>query len=523
MQSEATAQTSAPVSHATATSLRPRMGEGAIVAAFAGLLAAVTWKHSMYLDEAQAWLIARCSLPDLFHQLHYEAHPAAWYLLLYLPAHLSSHMQWIEAINFTLSLGMAWLIVTARKVPVAARGLLLFTPVLFFAMGTLARSYMLAGVLLVGAARCLVAERPRPWLTIGLLAVAINTHFFAIPVAGAIFVFLYWFAPTQPWATGRKALHDSRFFASAGVLFLALVACYFTIRPAKDIYLPQYHAASQGIISAIAVTLSHIWYFFTAFGLDRSGGSGGNPADAWTASHIQDALLAIGAWVLGIAVLPSRRARWFFISISIAWLAAVTATVRVAQQTHCTFLIIGFAIALILGAYEGGKSWLPSYAVHPLLLVFLGVQIPLTVFFVIKEFREPFSGAKATADWLKSAGLVHRAIVIEPAISAPAVVGYLGIRSVFLPNCNCQGSFLEYRGNWATSVQVTRDQLSELRHVTGFAPVVLSNWEISAADTNNLGLKLEFESPKGWDWNYETFYVYEAREPGMRDSGESLK
>jgi hypothetical protein len=466
----------------------------------------------MYLDEAQAWLIARSSLLDLFHQLHYEAHPAAWYLLLYIPAHLSPHMQWIKAINFTLSLAMAWLIITARRVPLAARGLLLFTPVLFFAMGTLARSYMLAGVLLVAAVRCLTAERPRHWLAIALLAVAINTHFFAIPVAGAVFVFLYWLAPAQPWATGRRALYDRRFLLSAGVLGLALAMCYFTIRPAADLYIPQYHRASTGLGSAVMQTLSHIWYFFTAFGLDSTGDSGGNPAGVWAGSHIQDALLAIGAWILGIAVLPSRRARWFFISTSIAWLAAVTATVRVAQQTHCTFLIISFAIALMLGASEGGKSWVPSYAAHPLLLVFLGVQIPLTVFFVIKEFREPFSGARATAEWLKSAGLEHRPIVIEPAISAPAMVGYLGVPSVFLPNCDCRGSFLEYRGSWATSVQVTRDELRELSRESGSTPVVLSNWEISAAETNNLGLKLEFKSPKGWDWNYETFYVYEARD-----------
>ena len=180
-------------------------------AAFAGLLGAVIYRHAMYLDEAQAWLIARSSLPVLFHQLHYEAHPALWYLLLYLPAHLSSHMQWIQAINFGLSLLMAWFIISERKVPFAARGLLLFSPAIFFAMGTLARSYMLAGLLLVAAVRCLTAERPRHWLAIALLALAINTHFFAIPVAGAIFVFLYWFRPTTRWATGKRALHGSPF------------------------------------------------------------------------------------------------------------------------------------------------------------------------------------------------------------------------------------------------------------------------------------------------------------------------
>lgn len=517
MQSEAAAQNPAPpVSDVTPKgSLGSRRSEGAIVAGFAGLLAAVTLKHAMYHDEAQAWLIARCSLSDLFHQLHYEAHPALWYLLLYIPAHLSSQMRWMEAINFVLSLVMAGLIITARRVPLAARGLLLFAPVLFFAMGTLARSYMLAGVLLVGAARCLMAERPRHWMAIALLVLAINTHFFAVPVAGALFVFLYWLAPARSWARASAAFRDGRFFASAGVLVAALAVCYFTIRPAADLYAPQYQLGAAGPVAAITQTLSHIWVFFTPFGIDTSSGGGAVSASAQSAQNAMNAILTLAAWVLGIAVLPSRRARWFFISVCVMWLAAVTATVRVAQQTHCTFLIIGFAIALMMREPEGGKAWLPSYASQPLLLVFLGVQIPLTVFFVIKEFREPFSGARATVEWLQDAGLAKRPIVVEPAVSAPAVVGYLGVPSVFLPNCDCRGSF--NHGTWVKDVQVTEEQLRELTLETGLAPVVLSNWEISPADAKNLGLKMEFKSPQGWDWNYETFYVYEAQ----RSAGSS--
>ena len=68
----------------------------------------------------------------------------------------------------------------------------------FFYTGVFARSYMLAAVLLVGAARCLLAGRPRHWLAMGLLALAINAHFFAIPVAAGIFVWFYWLAPV-PW------------------------------------------------------------------------------------------------------------------------------------------------------------------------------------------------------------------------------------------------------------------------------------------------------------------------------------
>ena len=71
----------------------PSLGS-APVYAFLGLfaisLAVMKFKHEMYLDEGQAWLITRDSagLFDLVHHLRYEGHPAFWYLVLYLPAHI---------------------------------------------------------------------------------------------------------------------------------------------------------------------------------------------------------------------------------------------------------------------------------------------------------------------------------------------------------------------------------------------------------------------------------------------------
>ena len=196
-------------------------------------------------------------------------------------------------------------------------------------------------------------------------------------------------------------------------------------------------------------------------------------------------------------------------------------TVQVAQITHCTFLIVGFATALMIDASDNGKPWLPSYAAQPLMLVFLGVQIPLTAFFILKEFREPFSGAKATVQWLKSSGLGARPLVIEPAMSAPAVVGYLGASSAYLPSCNCYKSFFDYREG--SHPKITRDQLRTLTDETGLAPVVLSNWEIAPGDAAALGLKLQFVSPKGWDWDYENFYVYESDQPPtLKLAGHSL-
>jgi hypothetical protein len=93
----------------------------AFLGLFAILLAFVTGRHEMYVDEGQPWLIARDSrnLLKMFQHLRYEGHPGLWYVLLYLPAHLSGSVIWIQVINFTLSVVMACLVLSERRIPIA--------------------------------------------------------------------------------------------------------------------------------------------------------------------------------------------------------------------------------------------------------------------------------------------------------------------------------------------------------------------------------------------------------------------
>ena len=100
------------------------------------------------------------------------------------------------------------------------RVLLVFGVTFFFSMGVLARSYMLASLLLIGAARCLQAERSRHWLGIALLVLAINTHFFAIPVATSIFVWIYWLAPIPSMSAAKEKLKSRQFWISVSILLL---------------------------------------------------------------------------------------------------------------------------------------------------------------------------------------------------------------------------------------------------------------------------------------------------------------
>jgi hypothetical protein len=66
----------------------PRMeaADIAITMAFLLVMLVNLAHHAMWRDELNAWgiAVASPSLADLFHNMHYEGHPALWHALLWL-------------------------------------------------------------------------------------------------------------------------------------------------------------------------------------------------------------------------------------------------------------------------------------------------------------------------------------------------------------------------------------------------------------------------------------------------------
>jgi hypothetical protein len=499
-------------------SSRKNVIEYCLLGLFSGLLALVTLKHEMYLDEAQAWLIARDSrsLFELFHHLHYEAHPALWYLLLYFPAHISSNMACMQCINYALSVVMAWLILSERKLPIVIRVLLVFSLAVFFTMGVLARSYMLAGVLLVAASRCFLAEPRRHWLAVALLALAINTHFLAIPIAATIFIWLYCLAPNLPASLIDKRRRDRQFWISVTILAISTIVCYFSIRPAADIYLPQYRVPATSPLEYLVLGIGKVWRYFLPFDLQEVSRSRGDLAGHFSRQSVIDACVTFGLWMLALAVLPGRRSRWFMITGSVLWMAAVAVTVHIPLQTHSTFLSVSYVIALMINAGDSHeRSWIPLSASQPVLLMLLSIQVSLCIFYCVLEWQKPFSGSQSTAMWLKSSGLDLRTLVIEPQIAAPAILGHTGVESAYFPGCQCRGSVLVYRKGWDSHRQISLDELQALNRDSGSIPVVISNWQLTDENVQQLRLRLRYASPHGFAWDHENLfvYVYEATSP----------
>ena len=130
--------------------LRSRWPEWTAVTSFAAVVAFAIPFHESWVDEAQAWQLARnLSLQELFQTyIRHEATPGLWHFLLWIlnRAHVSyAGMHWFCGATAVVS---TWLLVFLSPLPRYLKLTFPFTFFLLFQYAVVARSYVLVPLLL---------------------------------------------------------------------------------------------------------------------------------------------------------------------------------------------------------------------------------------------------------------------------------------------------------------------------------------------------------------------------------------
>lgn len=500
---------------AVGRNLRPiRAFEWSLLGLYALLLGLVASRHSCGFDEIQAWLIARdsSSLASLFYHLRFEGHPALWYLFLYIPAHISWNPASMQTMNYVFALAWAWLILSARRLPWSIRVLIIFSYYGFYQYGVLPRNYMLATLLLTTATRCLVGERQHRKTAILLLALCVNTHFFAIPVVAVLFLQMFGLSKLTSWKDLGKLLHDSEFQIASVVLIASVLAAYFTLRPAGDLYTPVLYPDEH--VSPVVYYLrceSYLWRALIPPHLLTERIHWLNSLLARTALG---AGLSVALFLLVTAALKTRQARTVFLAAPLLIGIAMGATVRRPGIEHLGLVFIAFILSLLIDAYaeQGGKGhrWLSPRAACTVVIAILGLQTLDAAGASLYEWGHPFSYAKTISIWFRQAGLDENPLVLMPPV--PAFLGYMERRSAYYPACRCNGSFLVWKRDLDIDRGVTEDELDNLSHSSPLPVVAVTIRELPPATLQSLRLK-EIHAFPPISISSGQFYVYQRLDP----------
>jgi hypothetical protein len=165
--------------------LRRSWPEWSALLAYTTVIAVAIPRHEPFVDEAQAWQLAR-SLPltDLFRTyLRYEGSPGLWHLLLWLLAHAGigySGMHWVCG---GIAVASSALLLFFSPFPRVMKLALPFGYFLIFQYAVVARSYLLAPPLLFLIAICW--KRHSTWVAV-LLGLLANTSLHAAMISGGL-------------------------------------------------------------------------------------------------------------------------------------------------------------------------------------------------------------------------------------------------------------------------------------------------------------------------------------------------
>lgn len=432
----------------------------------AGLLAAVfllvvaigMWRHEMWGDEWQAWLLARDagSLPELFRLMRYEGHLPTWHLILVALARFTGSVAAMQVAHAAIATGSVYLI--ARFAPFSW-ALKVFVPFGYFFLyeyGVIARHYALA-VLALFAFCALFSVRGRHPLAVAaaLLLLAITSVYGTI-LAAAVTGMLLLEAATGPAET--PGMRRRRIGAR-----VALVVWLGGVAVALFVALMRPVQALSGVPGAPALPVLSRWALastvakLTPVYLPIPDAL---PAQ-WGAHLISDETRLGLATRFGLALGIVGGAAMLFARTPFVLFLFAAGTGGVLAFNHLVFggfirhhghLFVLFVACLWL-AHTHPRRWRPPRPLEQwtgletrwasaFVTGLVAAQLAGAALLYVTDLSRPFSAATQTARFIQESGLGHLPIAASPAHPAIPIAGTLdrpihyvatGSESTFLP------------------------------------------------------------------------------------------
>lgn len=221
---------------------------------YAALVALAIPYHEPWVDEAQAWQLARnLSLASLFKTyIRYEGSPGLWHLLLWMMARIHIGYTGLHWICGAIATAAVWLLIFWSPFPRYLKLSLPFTYFLLFQYVIVARNYVLVPLLLFFAA---IMWRKNPFwlvLALGLLA---NASLHAAVISGGLAA-VYAIEQFRN-RENRPFNHRRKFLACAFLLLVFYAFAIWTAWPPRDLILSSVRGQSN--VYFLRAVFSLVW------------------------------------------------------------------------------------------------------------------------------------------------------------------------------------------------------------------------------------------------------------------------
>ncbi len=405
------------------------LAECLVLLIFTAIAAVAVWFHEPWADEAQAWLIARnLGIRGILHQMGYEGSPPLWHLLLCGLIRLHLPYAALGAVSLILVAAGMYIWLRWSPLPAPVRLLVPFAFYYQYQYAVVARSYALS-TFLAFAAVALWKARPVRVIPLGVvLALLAQTNLYGFMIAGGIACAFAWEcyrdfrkqrpSPIQMLQTSVAGVFVLASAAVASSLARPFPDCSFraAIQLQKGTTLGSIARGLGGLpeLSTAPLGLNMTWglsllLIFTMWAIAAKKGTFVLPSIATLvlAYQMRAGNLTFfgigGAVVLLILVLS-----WFFaVKQQVCALPFVFTVLAMgwvwSKPWHYGMALTAFLVS-VWGAWPAGH--LPEFEAPTRLLavslaVLLVFQLPSTAETVRAEVQGPYSGGRATAEFLR--------------------------------------------------------------------------------------------------------------------------
>lgn len=388
--------------------------------------------HAMWLDEAQAWLIVRDSatLADLFHNLRYEGHPAAWYLLLWPLKWLGWQPQWMQAAQGACVLSAAAVLIWRGPFSRLELILILLSFPLLFEFALKSRNYALGMLALFLFCASFVSRRP-PWVLAAWIALMLNVHIFYGLMGGACVCAIL---VQRFCAGGLRATLSVSDIPAALIVTAGAALCVATIYPPEDLAFatgwrvdldwPHVRTTLTALAALVVVPL-------------RVG------LEFWAAKVIA------GGLVLAIALWHWRRAPHaaVLLGVSVFSILAFIHVKHGPEARHWTLLFVALLAAMWIARGESGPMG-PALVPRGLFALILFIQAVTVIPYAVRDRFVPMAAGQDVARYLVSIGAESAPLFAPGGPRIVPVLAYLGAKSAFFGRGMREGSFIVWDLRW---------------------------------------------------------------------------
>ncbi len=454
-----------------------------LVLAYVLVVSTCMFRHELWLDEANPWVIARDahSLGELKFNMRFEPHPGLWYLLLYIVTRFTSRPAAMQALHVMIATASVTILAFRAPFRLRDKWLLVFGYYLVFEYAVISRGYSLGILLAFILATTLQSPRARPIWTAILLALLANTSAFGLLLSVAIVAGLL--------ADGRlRPAFGVRTTLAAIVVCAGAALSVLTMRPIPEsIYGRNMHTYVSG--GRVEGVLDLFWTAFLPLPDWRSAGPWNTylvlRQPAWLARDIRS-LSAIAAVALALALLWSfrrrRAAAVIFLVGSLGVAALIYLEYSAGYRHHGHFFVLWVLASWLATRPPSRDARAPSRPQTSMGFL-AAASVVAGAFFVVADVARPFSYSKDLAAYVKTLPHGVPVVVVQKELLSyvgPPLSAYLR-RPVFyaLSGGIVKGSYLLYdrahRG--ATDEQILGD-LNEFAARYGTDVYVVTNhWD----------------------------------------------